>query len=202
MLNKILFIGLGGAGQRHLRLFKKNLQDKKVEFIAYRTIKKTPLLNTDFTVNEKTTVEKQYEVKCYVSLKEALATKPDLAVISTPSSMHLKYAQLCAEHGINLFIEKPLSHSTFGLEKLKQTLWATLKARSPTARPEPEPEAWETIMIDDERPRRREPNLKSESGHGPGAARAHEDAPRAVGMGEKIRMSSLSDVSAPLLLAS
>ena len=25
MLKKILFIGLGGAGQRHLRLFKKNL---------------------------------------------------------------------------------------------------------------------------------------------------------------------------------
>lgn len=122
MLNKILFIGLGGAGQRHLRLFKKNLQDKKVEFIAYRTIKKTPLLNTDFTVNEKNTVEKQYEVKCFVSLKEALATKPDLAVISNPSSMHLKYAQICAEHGINVFVEKPLSNSTEGLENFKKTV--------------------------------------------------------------------------------
>ena len=28
MLKRILFIGLGGAGQRHLRLFKENLKDK------------------------------------------------------------------------------------------------------------------------------------------------------------------------------
>ena len=46
MLNRILFIGLGGAGQRQLRLFRENLPN--VDLIAYRSANKTPLLNSDF----------------------------------------------------------------------------------------------------------------------------------------------------------
>ena len=122
MLKRILFIGLGGAGQRHLRLFKENLADENVEFIAYRSINKTPLLNPDFSVNEEESLESVYGIKVYDDLDEALALKPDLAVISTPSSMHLKYAQLCAEKSIDVFVEKPLSNSTEGLQELKETV--------------------------------------------------------------------------------
>jgi predicted dehydrogenase len=122
MLKRILFIGLGGAGQRHLRLFKENLADKDVEFIAYRSTNKTPLLNQDFSVNQKESIESVYHVKVYDDLDEVLALKPDLAVISTPSSMHLKYAQLCAEKSINVFVEKPLSNSIEGLQELKETV--------------------------------------------------------------------------------
>jgi predicted dehydrogenase len=122
MFNKILFIGLGGAGQRHLRLFKKNLNKKNVDFIAYRTTNKTPLLNPDFTVNKTNTVENFYGINTYNNLQEAINLKPDLAVISTPSSMHLDYAQFCAEKNISVFIEKPLSNSTKGLQKLKNTV--------------------------------------------------------------------------------
>jgi predicted dehydrogenase len=122
MLKKILFIGLGGAGQRHLRLFKENLEDKNVEFIAYRSTNKTPLLNSDFSVNQEESLEGVYGIKVYDELDEALALKPDLAVISTPSSMHLKYAQLCAEKSIDVFVEKPLSNSTEGLQELKETV--------------------------------------------------------------------------------
>jgi predicted dehydrogenase len=120
MLKRILFIGLGGAGQRHLRLFKENLADKNVEFIAYRSTNKTPLLNPDFSVNQEESIEDVYQIKVYNNLEEALALKPDLVVISTPSSMHLKYTQLCAEKSINVFVEKPLSNSTEGLQELKE----------------------------------------------------------------------------------
>ena len=122
MLKRILFIGLGGAGQRHLRLFKENLVDENVEFIAYRSTNKTPLLNPDFTVNHEESLESVYGIKVYNDLNEALSLKPDLAVISTPSSMHLEYAQLCASKGINVFVEKPLSNSTEGLQELKETV--------------------------------------------------------------------------------
>ncbi|MDB0021091.1 Gfo/Idh/MocA family oxidoreductase [Candidatus Pseudothioglobus singularis] len=122
MLKRILFIGLGGAGQRHLRLFKENLKDKNVEFIAYRSINKTPLLNPDFSVNQEESLESVYGIKVYDDLDEAIALKPDLAVISTPSSMHIGYAQLCAEKGINIFVEKPLSHSHEGYQKLYDTV--------------------------------------------------------------------------------
>jgi len=120
MLKRILFIGLGGAGQRLLRLFKKNLPD--VELIAYRSTNKTPLLNADFSVNRKDSIEEVYQIDIFNNINEALALKPDLAVIATPSSMHLEYAQLCASKSINIFVEKPISNSLAGLQLLKDTV--------------------------------------------------------------------------------
>jgi predicted dehydrogenase len=120
MFKRILFIGLGGAGQRHLRLFKENLSEEKVEFIAYRKKNRTPTLNSDFSVNQEQSLEELYGVTIFNNIEDALKKEPDLAVISTPSSMHLKYAQQCAEQGINVFVEKPLSNSLEGLNELKK----------------------------------------------------------------------------------
>ncbi|MBT5400325.1 Gfo/Idh/MocA family oxidoreductase [bacterium] len=122
MLKCILFIGLGGAGQRHLRLFRENLSGNDIELIAYRTTNKTPLLNPDFSVNQKDSIEDFYKVNIYNDLEDVLALKPDLVVISTPSSLHLEYAQLCAEQGLNIFVEKPISNSIKGLLTLRDTV--------------------------------------------------------------------------------
>jgi len=121
VFKRILFIGLGGAGQRHLRLFKENSSDE-TELIAYRSRNQTPTLNPDFTVNSGNTLEELYGVKIYNSLDDAIDSSPDLAVIATPSSMHMKYAQLCANNGINIFVEKPLSDSHEGLNNLYKTI--------------------------------------------------------------------------------
>ena len=92
MFKRILFIGLGGAGQRHLRLFKEVLLGEAVEFIAYRSIRKTPLLNPDFSINqEEESIESFYGIKVYTDLDNALNTEPDLAVISTPTSTHMEF---------------------------------------------------------------------------------------------------------------
>jgi len=120
MLERILFIGLGGAGQRHLRLFRENLPD--VELIAYRSTNKTPLLNADFSVNEEESIEDVYQIEIYDDIVMALDRQPDLVVISTPSAMHFKYALLCAKKGIDIFVEKPLSNSTKGLQELKDVI--------------------------------------------------------------------------------
>jgi len=121
MFKKILFIGLGGSGQRHLRLFKQNTPEG-TQLLAYRSTSKTPTLNPDFTVNKSESLEELYGVKIYENLNDALGSSPDLAVISTPSSLHIDYAQLCAEKGINVFVEKPLSHSLQGLKKLEDAI--------------------------------------------------------------------------------
>ena len=84
VFKRILFIGLGGAGQRHLRLFKENLSDE-TELIAYRSINKTPTLNPDFTANRDSTLEELYGVKIYNNFDDAMNSSPDLAVIATPS---------------------------------------------------------------------------------------------------------------------
>jgi predicted dehydrogenase len=121
MFKRILFIGLGGAGQRHLRLFKQHTP-KETELIAYRSTSKTPVLNSDFTVNRGNSLEELYGVEIFSNLDDAINTYPDLAVISTPSSLHMEYAQLCAENGINIFVEKPLSHSLKDFKRLKETV--------------------------------------------------------------------------------
>jgi predicted dehydrogenase len=122
MYRRILFIGLGGAGQRHLRLFKENLSEENVEFIAYRKKNKTPTLNSDFTVNQEHSLEDLYGVIVFNSIEDALKKEPDLVVISTPSSMHIEYAKICAEKGIDVFVEKPLSNSLIGLSELKKII--------------------------------------------------------------------------------
>jgi predicted dehydrogenase len=44
--------------------------------------------------------------------------------VCTPSSQHLELAQRAAEAGCHLFVEKPLSHTLEGVERLRQTVAA------------------------------------------------------------------------------
>jgi len=121
MYKRILFIGLGGAGQRHLRLFKQNTTNE-TELIAFRKTSNTPVLNPDFTINKVDSLEELYGVKIFESLDEAIDTNPDLAVIYTPSSLHMDFALRCAEKDINIFIEKPLSHTLEGFKELENVI--------------------------------------------------------------------------------
>ena len=118
-IDKIFFVGLGGAGQRHLRIFRQ-LLPSKTEFSAYRSARKTPLLNSDFSVNSNDTFEGKYNVRFFKSLEEGFDSKPYLVVISTPNSLHIEPAKKAAERNINIFIEKPFSHNLDGFEEFKE----------------------------------------------------------------------------------
>jgi len=117
-IKKIFFVGLGGAGQRHLRMFKDHLS-KTTEFSAYRSTRTTPLLNSNFTVNKKESLEKKYNLKTFKTLEEGLKNQPDLVVVSTPSSLHYVTVKKAAEYNVNLFVEKPFSHNLKGFDKIK-----------------------------------------------------------------------------------
>jgi predicted dehydrogenase len=52
------------------------------------------------------------------TLEKGLEWKPDFAVIATPSHLHITQAVEVAKAGCHLFIEKPLSHTAEGLERL------------------------------------------------------------------------------------
>ena len=58
MFKCILFLGLGGAGQRHLRILKEALPSTKM--IGVRRTGKTPVLRPDFTVKKGATLESEY----------------------------------------------------------------------------------------------------------------------------------------------
>lgn len=101
---KILFIGLGGAGQRHLRILRRLLPD--TPFVAYRRTKATPLLAADFSVATGD-LAAAHNVRMADSLEQAFAEKPDLTVISTPTAAHREPMLMALEAGSGVLVEKP-----------------------------------------------------------------------------------------------
>jgi len=100
----ILVVGCGSIGKRHIH----NLKALNAgEIIAY-----------DLTPQRRREVEQEYGVKTYDSLEEALTPRPEVALICTPTSLHISAALSAAEKGCHLFIEKPLSNSLDGVDEL------------------------------------------------------------------------------------
>lgn len=105
---KVLFIGMGSIGMRHYNCLKK-LKDKYgLEFSAYKT-----------GLNPYNT-ELPGDVKYYSDTDSALNAGPDCAIIANPTSFHMGYGMACAEKGIHMFIEKPLSDRLEGIDRLAE----------------------------------------------------------------------------------
>ncbi len=122
-ISKMFFVGLGGAGQRHLRVFKE-LLPAGTEFSAFRAVGKTPLLNSDFSVNTDSTVESRYNLRLFDSIEEGLGDRPDVVVVSTPTSLHYDVALEAAKRGSNLIVEKPFSNTLEGFDRFRDTVLA------------------------------------------------------------------------------
>lgn len=103
---KGLFIGLGSVGQRHLRNAKSLLGDEG-RYLAYRSTR-TRLVIENGQADEVESLGDRLGVSEYWALKEALAEKPDYAVISNPSSMHADGLAACLEAGLYCLVEKPV----------------------------------------------------------------------------------------------
>jgi len=100
---KILIIGYGSIGKRHLENF---LLLKNTKLIVYTKRKDLGIL-----------IKKG--IKVSDSLSECLGEKPDIGVIANETSLHIPIAIKLAKEGLDLFLEKPLSHSIKDIEKLR-----------------------------------------------------------------------------------
>jgi predicted dehydrogenase len=109
-IQRCLFVGLGGVGQRHLRNLRALLGDS-VQVTAYRVRRERQTLDDNLQVLAGVDLEEKYGVEVCTDLDRAFATKPDVVFITNPSSLHLPIALQAARLGCHLFIEKPLSHS-------------------------------------------------------------------------------------------
>ncbi len=105
MYKCILFLGLGGAGQRHLRILRERLPN--VRMIGARRTGKTPVLNSDFTVKNGVTLESEYDIEFFKDVNEAYEQNPDLVVIATPTFNHAESIIKAAKHKANILVEKP-----------------------------------------------------------------------------------------------
>lgn len=114
---KILMIGLGSIGQRHLRNIKRVLGDD-AEILAYRVRRLQRTFSDTMQIRDNINLEEEFNITAYEDLDEALAQKPDLAFITNPTNMHIPCAIKCANAGANLFLEKPISDSMEGLDEL------------------------------------------------------------------------------------
>lgn len=118
----ILMIGLGSIGQRHVRNLKRLLGDQ-CEFSAYRVRRLQQTFSDTMQIRDGVNLETEYQIKVYTDLEEALGIKqehdkPDLVFVTNITSKHMECALAAAEAGCNIFLEKPVSDSMDGVERL------------------------------------------------------------------------------------
>lgn len=105
MINRILIIGMGSIGKRHLRLARKLLPNVDIRVLRHQATNEVP----------------EYSNGCFSSIEESIAFAPQIAVIANPAPFHIPTAQALAEVGVHLLIEKPLSASLNGVVQLLET---------------------------------------------------------------------------------
>lgn len=105
MINRVLIVGYGSIGKRHLRLARELLPDADIRVLRHQPASEVPELSNGLFSN----------------LEDAIAFAPQIAVIANPAPYHVPAAQVLAEIGVHLLIEKPISNASDGIIQLLQT---------------------------------------------------------------------------------
>lgn len=107
LIDRILIVGLGSIGKRHLRLARELLPNADIRVLRHHECVSIP----------------ENANGCFSSLEHAIAFAPQLAVIASPATFHLDAAQPLALAGVHLLVEKPLSATLDGVTQLLETCW-------------------------------------------------------------------------------
>ena len=102
MISRVLIVGYGSIGKRHLRIARILLPSADIRFLSRKISEPVP----------------EYADGWLGSMAEALEFKPQVAVIANPSTFHIETAHPLAEVGAHLLVEKPLAGSIEGVIKL------------------------------------------------------------------------------------
>lgn len=104
---RFLIAGLGSIGRRHLR----NLVSLgQTDIILLRSRKNYP---PDDELSAFPVV---------TDMDAALQYEPDAVIVSNPTALHLKVAIPAAQAGCHLLLEKPISHSIQGMDKIRSAV--------------------------------------------------------------------------------
>jgi predicted dehydrogenase len=116
-VQRCLFVGLGGIGQRHLRNLRA-LRGSSVVVDAYRVRRERQVVSDTLELVPGEDVEQKYDVHVHEELDAALALRPDVVFVTNPSSLHLAVTRRAFEAGAHVLVEKPLSHTLEGVSEL------------------------------------------------------------------------------------
>lgn len=95
-------VGLGVAGRRHAEWLRRLVPELRIVGLRHRPSQEpVPVDDVVFSVDD------------------ALAYNPDIAVIAGPATSRIAVAAHFAEHGVHLFLEKPVSIDLAGLGALR-----------------------------------------------------------------------------------
>ena len=114
---RILFVGLGGIGQRHLRNLR-TLLGTALDPIAYRVRGASAVLTDRLEIAHGEELIAKYGIREYSDLSEALDQSPEAVFVCNPSRLHVEPARQAIERGCHVFIEKPLSDRSDGVVDL------------------------------------------------------------------------------------
>lgn len=116
---KILMIGLGSIGQRHLRNLKK-LYGNEHEILAYRVRRMQQTFSDDMKIRANVNLEEEYNIRVFSDLDEALQEKPEIVFITNITSNHMECAMKAAVAGCDIFLEKPISDTMDGIKEFSR----------------------------------------------------------------------------------
>jgi len=105
LINRVLVVGLGSIGQRHLRLARELLPHADIRVLRHRECESNP----------------EYADGCFSHLEQALDFAPQVAVIASPATFHLDMARSLAQAGVHLLVEKPLASLLDGIPLLLES---------------------------------------------------------------------------------
>jgi predicted dehydrogenase len=95
---KVLVVGLGGIGQRHVRNLR-TLLGSEVDIIAYRTKGLRHVLTDHLQIEAGGDLEEKYQIYAYEDLDRALAEGLDAAFICHRSALHIRIGLPAAKAG-------------------------------------------------------------------------------------------------------
>ena len=105
---RFFVIGCGSIGQRHIG----NLKSLGV----------ADILAFDVRGDRRAETEGRFGVSTVGTLEEGWKRKPDVALVTVPTNLHVPVALDAARQGCHLFIEKPLGHQLDGVDELLSTV--------------------------------------------------------------------------------
>ena len=104
-MQRLLIVGYGSIGQRHLRIVRESLSDVNIMVFRHRPTTDIPEMADVVTS----------------SMDDVRSFSPEAAIIANPAPFHVEFAKELAEMGCHLLIEKPISDKSVGVEDFLET---------------------------------------------------------------------------------
>ncbi len=115
---RFLIIGLGSAGQRHLKNIYSIYPGSHCYALKSTNINKLINHKNQLLIDKR--IEHAYKIKFLKTINEAKIIKPNFVIISSVTSKHLEHVEFLLKLDCKILIEKPLSSNWRHIDKLKK----------------------------------------------------------------------------------